>query len=68
MPHYAPPSGGYISDKYPNIHLGYQRGSGFIRWSRTTRTPYDPGWNEGDDRVEEYRIRYTGMPAAFACR
>jgi hypothetical protein len=68
MPHYAPPSGGYISDRYPRIHLAYLRGSGFVRWSRTARTPYDRGWNDGADRLEEYSIRYVGAPAAFACR
>ena len=68
MSHHAPPSGGYIAEKYPHIHLHYRLGSGFILWSRTSRTPFDPGWNEGGDRVEEYQVRYLGMPAAFACR
>jgi hypothetical protein len=68
MAHYGLPSGGYISDAYPHISLIYQRGFGFIIWWRSTRTPYDPGWNSGEDRVEEYRIAYVGMPDAFACR
>jgi hypothetical protein len=68
MAHYGLPSGGYMSEAYPHIHLIYLRGSGFINWFRTTRTPYDPDWNTGQDRVEEYRIGYVGMPEAFACR
>jgi hypothetical protein len=68
MAHYGLPSGGYISDAYPHIHLLYQRGFGFIGWSRTARTPYDPEWNSGEDRVEEYRIHFVGMADAFACR
>jgi hypothetical protein len=67
MPHYGLPSGGYVSDAYPHIHLIYQVGAGFVTWFRTTRTPDDPEWNSGNDRVEEYQIRYVGMPKPFAC-
>jgi hypothetical protein len=67
MAHYGLPSGGYVSDA--NLHVGliYMLGHGFIRWFRTTRTPYDPDWNSQEDRVEEYRIAYVGMRRAFAC-
>ena len=67
MAHFGPPSGGYFSDAYPHIHLAYQLGFGFITLWRTARTPDDPEWNTVEDRVEQYRIGYVGMPEAFAC-
>jgi hypothetical protein len=67
-PHFGPPSGGYMSEAYPHIYLVYLQGTGFVSWFRTTRTPYDPEWNIGNDRVEEYRIGYVGKPNAFACQ
>jgi hypothetical protein len=41
---------------------------GFVGWSRTIKTPYDAGWNEGEDRAEEYQIVYRGMASPFGCR
>ncbi len=66
--HHGLPSGGYISDKYPHVHLRYRKGMGFIGWSRTIKTAYDAGWNSGEDRVEEYQIVYLGMASPFHCR
>ncbi|WP_133244914.1 hypothetical protein [Caulobacter radicis] len=64
--HRAPPSGGYISDKYPHVHLSWSAGAGFDKWSRTAATPYDAGWSPGE-RLEAYRITYVGASAHFAC-
>jgi len=65
--HYGFPSGGYVSDRYPHVHLVYREGVGFIGWSRTIKTPYDAGWNEGEDRVEQYRIAFRGRMSPFHC-
>ncbi|MFN3817157.1 hypothetical protein [Brevundimonas sp.] len=65
-PHYGAPSGGYISDKYPHIHLGWREGVGFHTWSRTLKTPYEQGWDPNEE-AEVYRIVYVGRPSPFAC-
>lgn len=64
-PHYGAPSGGYISDKYPHIHLSWLIGSGFQTWSKTVKTPYEQGWDP-NETVEVYRVRFVGGPA-FTC-
>jgi hypothetical protein len=66
--HYGLPSGGYVSGKYPHIHLLYRKGIGFRGWSRTIKRPNDAGWNEGEDRAEEYPIVYRGSTSPFHCR
>lgn len=66
MPHLAAPSGGYISDKYPDIHMVYWSGKGFVSLSRTRRTPYDADWSPSDV-LEDYRIRYVGKSDRFTC-
>lgn len=66
MPHLGAPSGGYISDKYPNIHLIYQSAKGFVSLSRTRRTPYDTDWSPSDV-LEDYSIRFLGKGVPFTC-
>jgi hypothetical protein len=66
MPHLSAPSGGYISNKYPRIHMVYWSGKGFVSLSRTRHTPYEANWSPSDV-LEDYRVRYVGQGGRFAC-
>lgn len=65
-PHLGMPNGGYFSEKYPHVHLGYRVGMGFVTLTRTRSTPYDSEWNPGD-YSEEYQVEYVGHGSPFSC-
>jgi len=65
-PHLGSPSGGYISDKYPSIHMIYRSAKGFVSLSRTKGTPYEADWSPSNV-FEDYRIRYVAQDDWFIC-
>jgi hypothetical protein len=62
--HYGLPSGGYVSYKYPNVHLSYRVGIGFRLLTVRSNAVIDRDWGEV---VEEYEIKYTGANVPFLC-
>ena len=64
-PHYALPSGGYVSGKYPHVHLHYFAAIGFTSYSIHTGSVIDGDWAE--NRSSDYRIRFKGDSSPFRC-
>ena len=64
--HYGLPSGGYYSEKYPNVHLSYRKGVGFI--SLSVRENPVPTENWGGSSLAEYALRFVGQTNPFVCR
>jgi hypothetical protein len=64
-PHYAPPSGGLVSYKYPNVHLVYRAGVGFTGLWVTEKPVMSENW--GQPNIVEYGIRYVTRRPPFLC-
>src|SRR5690606_37546783 len=66
MPHLAPPSGSYISERYPNVLLYYERGKGFWELRITAAAPFQDNFNP-NETTERYNITISGRPQMFIC-
>ena len=66
LPHFAPPSGGFVSYKYPYAHLVYQSGLGFTGLWVTSRPVVSENW--GNPSVIEYDVRYADGRSRFLCK
>lgn len=63
--HYAPPSGGYVSYKYPHVHLSYRVGMGFTGMWVRAKPVMSENW--GERSTIEYDVKYLNGGPLFLC-
>jgi hypothetical protein len=67
FPHLAPPSGGYVLERFPNLLLIYLQGRGLSEVRNTRHSPKEAGF-DFEDYTIRYVIRTKDDKPLFACR